>query len=355
MGNSGGLGTFNQSGGTNTVTSTLSLGTSGIYNLTGGALLVPGIQGTGVFNLGGGTLVANAAFSTAQPMTLTGSGGNGNINTGGYAITLSGLLSGSGGLNVSGAGTLILTASNSYTGTTAVNNGTLKLDFSAIGAPGEQHHQQHVRQLRAGLGGGTLTIQGKLSVANSQRFNGLTVNAGASALQAVSGSGGTVSVSLGAITRNAGGTIDFTLPASGGIATTTTTTASGVLVDNKGTAYATDNGGSTFATLSGGKIVGLTTYSNTNSFLARDRPNPYHVEYVGQRDNGRPGLQSLQHHADLDRQQRHRRGRHLGHARGHGNHHYRRFFARRRRQCRRHHGLRFLERCFGDRQQRLRR
>ena len=57
-----GSGTFTQSGGTNTVTSVFALGGGGTYNLSGGALLVPGIQGTGSFNLGGGTLVANASI-----------------------------------------------------------------------------------------------------------------------------------------------------------------------------------------------------------------------------------------------------------------------------------------------------
>ena len=115
-----------------------------------------------------------------------------------------------------------------------------------------------------------MAVRGNLSVANSQQFNGLTVNAGASALQVFSGSGGTANVSLGAITRNVGGTVDFTLPASGGIATSTTYTAGtpGPLVDASGnyTAYATVNGGSYFATVSGGKIVAMTSYSQTNSF-----------------------------------------------------------------------------------------
>ena len=105
-----GTGTFTQSGGTNMVTGAFSLGEAGTYNLTGGALLVPGIQGTGVFNLGGGTLIASTGFSTSQAMTLSGSGGNGNINTGGYTIILSGQLSGPGGLNLSGGGNLTLTA-----------------------------------------------------------------------------------------------------------------------------------------------------------------------------------------------------------------------------------------------------
>ncbi len=60
-----GMGTFNQSGGTNTVTGQLTFAGTGTYNLTGGVLLVPGIQGTGTFNLGGGTIVVSAADSTS--------------------------------------------------------------------------------------------------------------------------------------------------------------------------------------------------------------------------------------------------------------------------------------------------
>ncbi len=97
-----GTGSLTQSGGTNTVTSVLSLGGSGTYNLTGGVLVAASIQGTGTFNLGGGTLVASAGFSTSQAMTLTGGGGNGNINTGGYPLIAAGSISGSLGPRTSG-------------------------------------------------------------------------------------------------------------------------------------------------------------------------------------------------------------------------------------------------------------
>jgi hypothetical protein len=39
-------------------------------------------------------------------MTLTGEGGNANIDAVGYTVTLSGLISGAGGLNKLGAGIL---------------------------------------------------------------------------------------------------------------------------------------------------------------------------------------------------------------------------------------------------------
>ncbi len=58
-------------------------------------------------------------------MTLTGSGGNANIDTGGNPVTLSVALSGPGGLTVLGGGSLTLTASNDYSGGTIVEAGTL--------------------------------------------------------------------------------------------------------------------------------------------------------------------------------------------------------------------------------------
>ncbi len=139
-----GSGTFTQSGGTNAATSSFFLFGGGEYDLTGGALLVSGMQGTGgTFNLGGGTLVAGAGFSTSQAMTLSGSGGNGNINTAGYAVTFSGALSGPGGLNKVGPGTLVLSGSNDYQGGTDVMAGTLEItdadalpDASLTIAPG---------------------------------------------------------------------------------------------------------------------------------------------------------------------------------------------------------------------------
>jgi len=132
VGNSG-MGSFNQSGGTNTVGSLTfgsQSGSTGTYNLNGGKLIVASINsgsGTAAFNFGGGTLQASGTLSTYLPMTLTSIGGNANINTAGYAVTLSGQLSGSGGLNKLGTGTLTLSGANTYTGNTTVSAGTLTL------------------------------------------------------------------------------------------------------------------------------------------------------------------------------------------------------------------------------------
>ena len=48
------------------------------------------------------------------------------INTEGNSLTLSGDISGSGGLTKTGSGTLVLTGANSYAGGTTVSDGTLQ-------------------------------------------------------------------------------------------------------------------------------------------------------------------------------------------------------------------------------------
>ena len=60
-------------------------------------------------------------------MTLTGIGGNANIDTAGHAVTLSGVLSGPGGLNKLGSGTLTISATNIYSGDTKISAGNITL------------------------------------------------------------------------------------------------------------------------------------------------------------------------------------------------------------------------------------
>ena len=98
--------------------------------MTGGILVVKTIStgaGTAAFNFGGGTLQASGALSTTLPMTLTGAGGNATVDTAGYAVTLSGQLSGPGGLDKLDTGTLTLSGANTYGGLTTVSGGTLDL------------------------------------------------------------------------------------------------------------------------------------------------------------------------------------------------------------------------------------
>jgi len=131
-------------GGTATI-GTINFGTSstignGGLTLTGGALYLGagGMNhlGTGTFTssrtLSGGTIGATANWSSSLPITLATMNGpitfraadaNGNP----FDITLSGILSGSGGLIKTGTGKLTLSASNTFTGGITINSGTLSL------------------------------------------------------------------------------------------------------------------------------------------------------------------------------------------------------------------------------------
>jgi autotransporter-associated beta strand protein len=137
---SGSIGLLNQIGGVITNVNEIRIPTTGgggglgVYTLSGGSvyLLGGGIVNDGpsyVINLGNGTVGAEANWSSSLNMNLTNLGGGSvTFNPAGNTITLSGALSGIGGLTVAGAGTLDLSGANSYTGVTVVNAGsTLEL------------------------------------------------------------------------------------------------------------------------------------------------------------------------------------------------------------------------------------
>ncbi len=120
------------------------------FNLSGGRvnLGAGGIATTGTttatraVNLGAGTLGASANWSSSRAMTMTSATPGATINTldsvdntTARTITLSGVLSGTGGLNKAADGSLVLTAANTYTGPTNINGGTLQLgDGGTTGA-----------------------------------------------------------------------------------------------------------------------------------------------------------------------------------------------------------------------------
>lgn len=114
----------------------LSNGTTstGIYNLNGGTLSVGALgagSGTYALNLNGGILAASQDFDTSINATLSNTA---TINTQGRSVTWDGVLSGAGSLVKAGAGTLTLNGTNSYTGDTNVNAGTLLVNGTITSA-----------------------------------------------------------------------------------------------------------------------------------------------------------------------------------------------------------------------------
>ncbi len=117
---------------------------SGIINLNGGTLTVQNITTTagtptGILNLNGGTLQGsanNTLLAAAANLTANVRNANSTIDNNGFSITysqplvhstISGDAASDGGLTFTGAGTTILTATNTYNGPTYVQNGTLNL------------------------------------------------------------------------------------------------------------------------------------------------------------------------------------------------------------------------------------
>ena len=134
--------------------------------------------------------------------------------------TFTGILGGTGtnnnnlALTKTGTGTLTLTGANTYTGATTINNGTLNLGGSTANGS--------ITGSALALGGGTLNYS--RTGTNTQTFTGTTINSGGSSItNAVS----TDTLALGAITRNSGGTVNFTGP--GAITTTSANTATSIL------------------------------------------------------------------------------------------------------------------------------
>ncbi len=180
-------------------------------------------------------------------LTLTGSG-NITVNSGAFAEIGNGTtmnLSGTAGITKLGAGTLSIKPFDgmTFTGGVRVNAGKLLVDYSSFSStPINIIPSSNVLS----LGGGTLELKQKNNTATTGTFASSTIAAGASSVIATS-QGGTnaLVVNLQALTRNAGGVVDFTNPTgtlSGSNSIQTSTGVSSTILTDSGVAYATVGG-----------------------------------------------------------------------------------------------------------------
>ncbi len=189
-----GAGSFTDSG-----TGTLIF--SGANTYAGGTTISAGILeadnnsalGSGLLTLGGGTLSNNVGGTFSIPVNLSANSTVGVATS--QTLTLSGAITNTGGLSKSGAGTLSLTAANSYTGATTVNGGTLALSGSGALAT----------NTAITINGGTLDLGSQNATNNLGNTTGITFGANGGNLN---GTG--TNYMLG----NAGSYTAFTVPAN---------------------------------------------------------------------------------------------------------------------------------------------
>jgi fibronectin-binding autotransporter adhesin len=212
-------GVFNLSGTSSLFkTSGLTLASSqgtGMVYLNGGTLQtgsVTGGSGASTFNLNGGTLQASGNSTTFfQGLTTANvQAGGAIIDTQGYSITVAqnllnytGTGTVDGGLSKLGPGTLTLTGTNTYTGPTTINAGTLSIGTIANGGTASPLGASSNASGNLVLNGGTLAYTGGAATTG----RGLSVNAPGGALDVT-----TALTITGIVTSNGGGLLTVAGP-----------------------------------------------------------------------------------------------------------------------------------------------
>jgi fibronectin-binding autotransporter adhesin len=291
---------------------TLVLAPKGSNNYSGGTILnagtlalnSPSAIGAGPFTINGGAIDSTNGTTLTTSNAESWNGffsfvGTTNLNLGPNTVTLSttptvtieqntltvpGVISGAGGLNLLGLGTLALSAANTFAGNVTlegsatpvlnsfqagqsfVGGPTLVLDFSATGAPTSNILYHNKPPTILILAGGDVLIKSSTSGSSvSQAFGSTVIEGGYSTIQ-LSGSD-PVTLSLGGIMTGTGtvtsnnGVVNLMGLASNMVVTTTNGNTNGILAP--GGQASVIVGGTSWATVSGTNAVGLPTASYT--------------------------------------------------------------------------------------------
>ena len=213
------------------------------------------LGGTGDVTFDSGALLFSGGFTSARNLTLNSGGGT--LDTNGNAITVTGVIGGSGALTKNGGGTLTLSGTNTYTGATTLNGGVLGIASNAnLGAvaTGASLYLN---------GGGTLRATAGIALDNSgSNSRNIVVGSGGGTLETLT-SGHTLTVS-GIIS----GTGNLTAAGAGTLLLTGINTLNGAVTINAGSTLQQGNGGA------GGSLSGTSGITN-NGALIYNRSGTY--------------------------------------------------------------------------------
>ena len=284
---------FSGTGGASTNSSTVSsiqglvfTNGAGAYTVTGTAMAI-GVGG--ISNASSATQTISNNLSLSANAAISGANGNvilaGNLTNGGNAVTvggaanttIGGVISGSGTLTKTGAGSLLLSGANTYTGATTVSGGTVVAsDSSSLGATNGG---------TTVAGGATLQLSGGITTAENITITGSGVgNSGA--IRSLGDGENTIS---GSITL--GGNARINVDAPIGLVSTLASLGSGgfTVVEDAGIAFTTTPTSLIVTNLPfSGYLVGqfpaVTNWSSVSKFglrmSATNNPNlPFEVTF----------------------------------------------------------------------------
>ena len=263
---------------------TINAGTAGVSSDANlGA--APASPTAGKITLNNGALRATSSFAINANRGIT-VGGEGTFEVGnGITLSYGGAVAGSGGLSKLRFGGLTLSGGNTYSGPTAVKNGTLTLDFGQAASPVNNiiNPSSSLSLGGATAGAGTtnfaaLIMNGKADTGNSQAFNGTTIALGQAQIRANSAGAGSARIVLEALNRDLGGVVNVIPPrliGGNGNITTTAGIENGIIggwamVSDGTVALQNGTGGNpippavatNFATVDGsGNVVAYTNYT----------------------------------------------------------------------------------------------
>ncbi|MCX6855571.1 MAG: autotransporter-associated beta strand repeat-containing protein [Verrucomicrobia bacterium] len=248
-------------GGTGGLATSVNQVTTGAGTLTLGGTVT--VSSTGNFTTPA-LIIGNLGLGAARTFTIGDS--TGTV----VDLDVQAIISGAFAITKNGQGTLQLSGTNTFNGSTTVTDGQLFLDYTT------NNTSKIAAAAGLVLGGATTELNptvifnGNATAPTTQAFTTLTVNAGSNNIGVVSNGGQAANVNFTTITRATGGTVDFSLPAVGNI-TTTQPLVNGILGGyatlNNGTAFASKDGSNNLVAVTSAVKDDVTTWLATDNVV----------------------------------------------------------------------------------------